>query len=225
MKKINSGFIKAILGIVAAALMQAAPSVAHAQAPQLTADQKLFREIYQELVEINTTDSVGDTTQAARAMAARLKAAGFSDADMQIIVPAGAPKKGNLVARLKGTGAKKPLLLLAHIDVVEARREDWERDPFKLIEEGGYFYARGSVDDKAMASIFVSNLIRYRKESYKPERDLILALTEMAGRESLSIALGKVLDQSGYLQDLREERSEEGESRIENLAELVSAAR
>ena len=177
MKKIHSAFIKAILGIVAAALMQAAPSAAHAQAPQLTADQKLFREIYQELVEINTTDSVGDTTQAARAMAARLKAAGFSDADMQIIVPAGAPKKGNLVARLKGTGAKKPLLLLAHIDVVEAKREDWERDPFKLIEEGGYFYARGSVDDKAMASIFVSNLIRYRKEGYKPERDLILALT------------------------------------------------
>ncbi len=137
----------------------------------------MFREIYQELVEINTTDSVGDNTQAAQAMAARLKAAGFTDAEMQVVVPPGAPKKGNLVARLRGTGAKKPLLLLAHIDVVEAKREEWERDPFKLVEEGGYFYARGSVDDKAMASIFVANMIRYKKQGYRPERDLILALT------------------------------------------------
>ena len=81
-------------------------------------------------------------------MAARLKAGGFPDADMQVIVPPGGPKKGNLVARLKGSGAKKPLLLLAHLDVVEAKREDWERDPFKLVEENGYFYARGASDDK-----------------------------------------------------------------------------
>ena len=148
---------------------------AQPQAPE--PDRKLFREIYQELVEINTTDSVGDNTQAAQAMAARLKAAGFTDAEMQVVVPPGAPKKGNLVARLRGTGAKKPLLLLAHIDVVEAKREEWERDPFKLVEEGGYFYARGSVDDKAMASIFVANMIRYKMQGYRPERDLILALT------------------------------------------------
>jgi acetylornithine deacetylase/succinyl-diaminopimelate desuccinylase-like protein len=162
----------------AAALVQlffSAAALAQPQAPE--PDRKLFREIYQELIEINTSDSVGDTTQAARAMAARLKSAGYTDAEMQIIVPPGAPKKGNLVARLKGTGAKKPLLLLAHLDVVEAKREDWERDPFKLVEEGGYFYARGSVDDKAMASIFVANMIRYKKQGYKPERDLILALT------------------------------------------------
>ena len=107
----------------------------------------------------------------------RLKSAGFTDAEVQVVVPPGAPKKGNLVARFKGTGAKKPLLLLAHIDVVEAKREEWERDPFKLVEEGGYFYARGSVDDKAMASIFVANMIRYKKQGYRPERDLILALT------------------------------------------------
>ena len=148
---------------------------AQPQAPE--ADRKLFREIYQELVEINTTDSVGDNTQAAQAMAGRLKSAGFTDIEMQIVVPPGAPKKGNLVARLKGTGAKKPLLLLAHIDVVEAKREDWERDPFKLVEEGGYFYARGSVDDKAMAAIFVANMMRYKKQGYRPDRDLILALT------------------------------------------------
>jgi acetylornithine deacetylase/succinyl-diaminopimelate desuccinylase-like protein len=152
-------------------------NVASAQPQAPEPDRKLFREIYRELIEINTSDSVGDTTQAAKAMAARLKSAGFTDADMHIIVPPGAPKKGNLVARLKGTSAKKPLLLLAHMDVVEAKREDWERDPFKLVEEGGYFYARGSVDDKAMASIFVANLIRYKKEGYRPDRDLILALT------------------------------------------------
>jgi len=158
-----------------ALLVCGAAASAQPQAPE--ADRKLFREIYQELVEINTTDSVGDNTQAAQAMAARLKSAGFTDTEMQIVVPPGAPKKGNLVARLKGTGAKKPLLLLAHIDVVEAKREDWERDPFKLVEEGGYFYARGSVDDKAMAAIFVANMIRYKKQGYRPDRDLILALT------------------------------------------------
>ena len=96
---------------------------------------------------------------------------------MQLIVPPGGPKKGNLVARLKGTGAKKPLMLLAHIDVVEAKREDWERDPFKLIEEGGFFYARGSADDKSMAAINVSNMIRYKHEHFMPSRDIILALT------------------------------------------------
>jgi len=158
-----------------ALLVCGAAASAQPQAPE--ADRKLFREIYQELVEINTTDSVGDNTQAAQAMAARLKSAGFTDTEMQIVVPPGAPKKGNLVARLRGTGAKKPLLLLAHIDVVEAKREEWERDPFKLVEEGGYFYARGSVDDKAMASIFVANMIRYKMQGYRPERDLILALT------------------------------------------------
>ncbi len=142
-----------------------------------SSEQQQFREIYQELVEINTTDSAGDNTQAARAMAARLKAGGYSDADMQVIVPPGGPKKGNLVARLKGSGAKKPLLLLAHLDVVEAKREDWERDPFKLVEENGYFYARGASDDKSMAAAFVANLIRMKREGWVPNRDIILALT------------------------------------------------
>jgi acetylornithine deacetylase/succinyl-diaminopimelate desuccinylase-like protein len=148
-----------------------------AAAQTLTPAQKQLREVYQELVEINTTDSAGDTTQAAKAMAAKLKSAGFSDADMQVIVPPGGPRKGNLVARLKGSGAKKPLLLLAHIDVVEAKREDWERDPFKLVEENGYFYARGASDDKAMASIFVANMMRMKQEGFVPNRDIILALT------------------------------------------------
>jgi acetylornithine deacetylase/succinyl-diaminopimelate desuccinylase-like protein len=158
-------------------LLLALPHYAGAQSQALTPEQKLLREIYQELVEINTTDASGDTTRAAQAMAARLKAGGFTDADMQIIVPPGGPKKGNLVARLKGSGAKKPLLLLAHIDTVNAKREDWERDPFKLIEESGYFYARGAADNKAMASALVANLIRMKQEGFVPNRDLIVALT------------------------------------------------
>jgi len=143
----------------------------------LTPQQQQMREIYQELVEINTTDSAGDTTRAARAMAARLKAGGYSDADMQVIVPPDGPKKGNLVARLKGSGGKKPLLLLAHLDVVEAKREDWERDPFKLVEENGFFHARGASDDKAMAAAFVANMVRMKREGFVANRDIILALT------------------------------------------------
>jgi len=164
-----------LIAISAPALAQS--SAAASSAKPLPPHDKLLREIYQELIEINTTDSVGDCTEASRAMAARLKAGGYTDAEMQVIVPPGGPKKGNLVARLTGTGTKKPLMLLAHIDVVEAKREDWVRDPFKLIEEGGYFYARGVSDDKAMAAIHVSNMIRYKQEKLKPARDIILALT------------------------------------------------
>lgn len=141
------------------------------------ADDALLRQVYQELVEINTTPSAGDCTVAVKAMAARLKAGGFRDDEMQLIVPPGGEKHGNLVARLRGSGALRPLLQLAHVDVVEARREDWTRDPFKLVEEDGYFYARGSSDDKSMAAVYVANMVRFRKEGLKPARDLILALT------------------------------------------------
>ena len=110
-------------------------------------------------------------------MARHLKAAGYRDADVRIIVPPGGPTKGNLVARLKGDGSRKPLLMLAHIDVVEANRADWSRDPFKLVEENGVFYARGASDDKAMASVFVANMIRYKNEKLALKRDVILALT------------------------------------------------
>jgi acetylornithine deacetylase/succinyl-diaminopimelate desuccinylase-like protein len=148
---------------------------AYAQSP--AAAQHELREIYQELVEINTTDSAGSCTEAAGALAVRLKAAGLPERDVQIIVPPDAPKKGNLIARYRGTGAKKPIMLLGHLDVVEAKREDWQRDPFKLVEEDGYLYARGAADDKAMVAVFTANLIRYRRESYKPERDLIQVAT------------------------------------------------
>ena len=166
-----------------AALLAAAPSAglsrAAAQAPALTPHQTLLREIYRELVETNTSDSVGDNTLAARRMAARLLAAGFPAEDVRVVENPGNPRKGNLVARLRGTGARRPLLLLAHIDVVEALKEDWSEglDPFKLNERDGYFYGRGTVDDKAMAAIFVANLIRYRQEGFRPDRDIILALT------------------------------------------------
>ncbi|MDH6168080.1 hypothetical protein M2282_003231 [Variovorax boronicumulans] len=120
----------------------------------LTPQQQRFHDIYKELIEINTTHSTGDNTLAARAMEKRLIESGFAPGDIQIFEPF--PKKGNLVMRFKGNGSKKPLLLLAHIDVVEARREDWKTDPFKLQEAGGYFTARGSIDDKAMASALVS---------------------------------------------------------------------
>jgi acetylornithine deacetylase/succinyl-diaminopimelate desuccinylase-like protein len=137
-------------------------------------DAQLARDVYQELVEINTSQSAGDTYKAARAMAARLIAAGFPAADVRTFETG--PRRGNLVARLRGTGKRKPLMLLAHLDVVEAKREDWTTDPYKFVEKDGYFYGRGTADDKAMAAVFVANLIRYRKESYRPDRDLILVL-------------------------------------------------
>src|SRR3954451_12009455 len=134
------------------------------------------REIYKELVEINTTDTpAGNVTKAADAVAARLKAAGFPDADIKVLGPD--PKKHNVIARLHGTGTKRPLLLLAHLDVVEAKKEDWSFDPFTFLEKDGWFYGRGTSDDKAMAAQFVANVIRLKEEGFRPERDLILALT------------------------------------------------
>ena len=134
-----------------------------------------FREIYKELVEINTTDSAGDTVRAAEAMAARLRTGGLPAADVQVM--SSGPRKGNLVARLRGTGKRKPILLIAHLDVVEAKREDWAFDPFTLQEVDGFFRGRGTADDKAMAAAFVANLIEYVKEDYRPDRDIIIALT------------------------------------------------
>src|ERR1700720_4186603 len=147
--------------------------------PQDTpAGEQHFRELYKELVETNTTLSVGNCTLAAERMAARLKAAGFPDSDLHPFAAPDHPKEGGLVAVYPGRDPKlKAVLLLAHIDVVEAKREDWTRDPFKLVEENGTFYARGSIDDKAEAAIWGDTLIRYKHENYRPRRTIKLALT------------------------------------------------
>lgn len=174
-RKISSVCLLSIVVAALVAVVPASPAGPSAQPAPLAPHQQLLREIYQELIEINTTNSVGDNTKAAEAMARRLLDAGFPAGDVKVLVPV--PRKGNLVVRLRGTGARRPLLLLAHLDVVEANREDWSVDPFKLLERDGYFYGRGTSDDKAMAASFVANLIRYRREGFVPDRDLIVALT------------------------------------------------
>jgi acetylornithine deacetylase/succinyl-diaminopimelate desuccinylase-like protein len=173
-------------GILTSVLFLAAPVAAGAQLPgtrapgaptTLTAEQQAARAIYKEIVEINTADSVGSVTRAAQVVAARFRAAGFPAADIHIVGPANAPAKHNLVVRLRGKGRGKPILLLAHLDVVQALRADWPRDPFVLVEEDGWFYGRGVSDDKSMCAMFIANMLRYKKEGWVPERDLILALT------------------------------------------------
>jgi acetylornithine deacetylase/succinyl-diaminopimelate desuccinylase-like protein len=169
-------------------LGQAAPAPSQAAPASKPKDGELGRDVFRELVEIDTSQSVGDTQRAALAMARRLRAAGFPERDVRVFETA--KKRGNLVARLHGTGKKKPLLLLAHTDVVEAKREDFSTDPFKLVEKDGYLYARGTSDDKYMAATFITTLIRYRREGYHPDRDLIVALTtdeEIADEHHLGI--------------------------------------
>src|SRR6202046_4934533 len=146
-------------------------------APLDDATRKLARDIFQQLIEINTTASVGSTTVAADAMAKRLRDAGFAADDVKVLGPN--DRKGNLVARYRGTGSAglKPILIIAHLDVVEARREDWTTDPFKFVEKDGYFYGRGTQDMKVSDAIVVSTFIRFKREGYQPNRDIILALT------------------------------------------------
>ena len=156
------------------ALLLAAAAGAHAAAT-LTPEQSRARDIYKQLIEIDTTDEHGATTPAAEAMAKRLQDAGVPAADIHVLGPT--PKKGNLVVRLRGSGKGKPILLLAHLDVVEAKREDWSVDPFTFLEKDGFFYGRGTADVKGGASILVANLVRLVQERATPSRDLILALT------------------------------------------------
>jgi acetylornithine deacetylase/succinyl-diaminopimelate desuccinylase-like protein len=150
----------------------------------LRPDQAAYRELFRELVETNTTLSAGDCTEAAGKMAARLRKAGMPEQDIHLFSAPGHPKEGGLVAILPGSDpATRPMLLLAHVDVVEAKREDWTRDPFTLVEEDGYFYARGVADDKAMASIWVDTLVRFLQDGYKPRRTVKMALT--CGEETI----------------------------------------
>ena len=158
---------------LAAGLLLASPLSAQLNAP--AADKELAHDIYKEFVEIRSGYSTGATTPVAEAAARRLRAAGFPDAD--IFLGGAAPNKFNLVVRLHGTGARKPILLLAHTDVVEAKREDWSMDPFVFNEKDGYFYGRGTGDDKAQAAVWIANLIRMKRENFHPDRDLIVALT------------------------------------------------
>jgi acetylornithine deacetylase/succinyl-diaminopimelate desuccinylase-like protein len=139
------------------------------------ANRQLARDVFKQLIEINTTDSVGSTTLAAQAMAQRLRDAGFAAEDLQVLGPNA--RKGNLVARYRGTGARRPILLIGHVDVVEARRSDWSMDPFQFVEKDGYFYGRGTQDMKGSDAIWVTDFMRLRREGYKPDRDVILALT------------------------------------------------
>ena len=160
-------------GLVSLALV--VPGMAAAQARP---DQQAFREIYKELVETNTTLSAGSCTVAAARMGARLKSAGFADGDITYFAEPSKPKEGGVVAILKGSDPKAgAVLLLGHLDVVEARREDWTRDPFVLIEEGGYFYARGTSDMKGIDAIWVDTLMRLKQAKAPPKRTLKLALT------------------------------------------------
>ena len=141
--------------------------------------QRMGRGVLKELIETDTTHSTGSTTVAAERMAARLVAAGFPKADVQVVrgTQKGAETKGNLVARYRGKGTRKPVLFIAHLDVVEARREDWSMDPFVLTEKDGYFYGRGTLDEKGGAATLVAAFVRLRQEQWVPDRDLILALT------------------------------------------------
>ncbi len=143
--------------------------------PVFASDNQLVRDLLRELVEINTTHSTGSTGKAAEAMAARLREAGFLPEDVQLLGPR--PERANLVARLRGTGARRPILLISHLDVVEANREDWTTDPFRFVEKDGYFYGRGTMDIKCGDAILVADFIRWKREGYRPDRDLILALT------------------------------------------------
>jgi acetylornithine deacetylase/succinyl-diaminopimelate desuccinylase-like protein len=151
-------------------LLQALPA-----APLDEPTRHLARDIFQQLIEINTTDSVGSTTLAAEAMAKRLLDAGFPAEDIKVLGPN--TRKGNLVARFRGTGARKPILIIGHLDVVEARRSDWTTDPFQFVEKGGYFYGRGTQDMKVNDAALITDFIRLHRENYHPDRDIILALT------------------------------------------------
>ncbi|HUL14571.1 MAG TPA: M20/M25/M40 family metallo-hydrolase [Terriglobales bacterium] len=166
MKRISKWPAVFLMGVVVATPL-------HAQARNET--DRMAREIFKELIEINTTDSVGNVSTASETMAKRLIAAGFAPKDVNVAGPN--DRKKNLVARYHGTDKKKPVLFIGHLDVVEARKEDWTTDPFQFIERDGYFYGRGTQDMKAGDAILVTNFIRLKKEGFVPDRDLILALT------------------------------------------------
>jgi acetylornithine deacetylase/succinyl-diaminopimelate desuccinylase-like protein len=164
-----------MFGLVAAASIASSADGPPGPLPP-AADQALAREIFKELIEINTTHSVG-STEAAKAIQRRLVSQGFAESDVVVVAPADRPSKGNAVVRYKGRGKGKPVLFLGHLDVVEARAEDWTVPPFKLTEQDGWFYGRGSLDMKNGDAALVATLIRLKREHFVPQRDLIFAFT------------------------------------------------
>ncbi len=161
--------------LAALVLGGAVVTAAAVRKPTLRAEEALARELLAELVGIDTTDVTGDTTQAAKAMAQRLLEAGFPEDDVLILEPH--ERKGNLVVRLRGSGEGEPILLLAHLDVVDANRTEWSFDPFAFVERDGFYYGRGTTDDKSMAAIWIANFILMKQEGFTPARDLVVALT------------------------------------------------
>jgi len=164
---------RGIRWILSFCLIASCAPIGRTQSPDQT--KQLAHDILKQLIEINTTDSVGNVTTAAEAMAKRLRDAGFPEADIKVAGPK--DRKKNLVARFRGTGKRKPILFIGHLDVVEALLSDWTTDPFEFVEKDGYFYGRGTEDMKEGDAILVTNFIRLKKEGFLPDRDLILALT------------------------------------------------
>lgn len=171
----NSPRYQVVFAHAALMLLATVPALA---GDAIRPDQAAYRELFRELVETNTTLSSGNCTEAAEKMAARLRKAGMPGSDIHLFALPEHPKEGGVVAVLPGSDpAARPMLLLAHLDVVEAKRDDWTRDPFTLVEEDGYFFARGVADDKAMASIWVDTLVRFLQDGFKPRRTVKVALT------------------------------------------------
>lgn len=194
-----------------------------AAAADLRPDQVRFREIYKELVETNTSLSVGSCTDAAAKMGARLKAAGFADSDLTYFSVPDHPKDGGVVAILKGSSkTARPMLLLGHLDVVEAKRTDWTRDPFTLIEENGYFYGRGTADMKVIDATWVDMLVRFKEQKYVPKRTIKLALT--CGEETIAAFNGAdyLAKNKRDLIDAEFALNEGGGGRADNDGKLLS---
>jgi acetylornithine deacetylase/succinyl-diaminopimelate desuccinylase-like protein len=184
----SSARLAAALAALALSL-GAAGAAGVADPPATVGDAAFARDILRELIAIPSTHANG-TTEAAKAVVARLTAAGFAPADAQLLIPAEHPASGNVVARLHGRGKGKPLLYICHLDVVEAKAADWTRDPFQLTEDGGYLYGRGTIDMKGQDAAVLASLIRMKREGFVPDRDIVVAFTadEEAGGASNGVA-------------------------------------
>ena len=181
-RSVPAMFAATVLSALSVTAATAAPTASLAPP---AADQALGRALLKELIEIDTQHDKGSTV-AANAIAARLRAAGFADADIAVLAPPDHPSKGNVVVRLRGQGKARPILYICHLDVVNARREDWTTDPFKLVEKDGWFYGRGTIDMKSQDAATLESVIRLKREGFRPKGDIIVAFTadEEAGGDA-----------------------------------------